>query len=165
MKNIAVGVLVSVMMFSVSAVSAMEPMMRQESKVQGQKAPDFTLKDTDGNKYSFSKARDGKKAILFFWATWCPHCRTQIKDLQSTHQAIAEQNIELVLIDLGEGERQVRSYLKQNSVTLPILLDEDGSVGEEYGVFGLPTFIFVNEAGNVASVAHDLPDDFEEFFK
>lgn len=36
----------------------------------GEHAPDFTLPDPTGNMLSFHEARDGKPALLSYWATW-----------------------------------------------------------------------------------------------
>ncbi len=40
----------------------------------GEKAPDFTVQDLEGNKVALSDFR-GKLVFLNFWATWCPPCR------------------------------------------------------------------------------------------
>jgi thioredoxin-like negative regulator of GroEL len=44
-------------------------------------APDFTLKDLEGNDVSINNFR-GKKVFLTFWATWCPYCKKQMPILQ-----------------------------------------------------------------------------------
>ena len=47
----------------------------------GKAAPDFTLATLDGDEVNMTQYREGKRAIIFFWATWCPHCRVALKEL------------------------------------------------------------------------------------
>ena len=45
----------------------------QEGIADGQMAPDFTLKDINGNPLSLSSLR-GKYVIIDFWGSWCIWC-------------------------------------------------------------------------------------------
>src|SRR3989338_11690436 len=47
----------------------------------GRPAPDFTLASVHGPYVNMTEFRGGEPALIFFWATWCPHCRTQLKEL------------------------------------------------------------------------------------
>jgi len=143
---------------------AMSPMMNPENPLIKLKAPEFTLPDLNAKSSSFSEIRAGKNAILFFWATWCPHCRTQIKEIQANQEQFLSQNIEIILIDIGEQKQQIVSYLKAAGVTLNVYLDQDGQVSDQYKIFGLPTFVFVNQQGIVTAVEHHLPKDFSVYF-
>ncbi len=158
-----------ILMFSVFAIFAGIPSVQAqlfqfENPMMNQAAPDFTLKTTEGATVNFSKYRDGKRAIIFFWATWCPHCRTQIKEIQSNQEQFLSQNTVMILIDTGEQKQQIVSYLKAAGVTLNVYLDQDGQVSDQYKIFGLPTFVFVNQQGIVTAVEHHLPKNFTEYF-
>lgn len=164
-SKICVLVVGIILFLGVTPGWAMSPMMNPENPLIGLKAPEFILSDLNAKSSSFEELRSGKNAILFFWATWCPHCRTQIKEIQSSQEQFLSQNTEMILIDTGEQKQQIVSYLKAAGVNLNVYLDQDGQVSEQYKIFGLPTFVFVNPQGIVTAVEHHLPKNFTEYFK
>jgi len=135
-----------------------------ENEDVGKPVKDFTLKIVKGEEMSLEEYRDGQKAIVFFWATWCPHCRIQLGELNKERNAIAEKGIKIVLVDIGESEAVVSRYLEKNEINLDVFLDEESRVSDAYGLVGVPTFYYVAEDGNVVDVQHSLPDDFENVF-
>lgn len=136
-----------------------------EHPLVGKKAPDFELDNMEAQKQSFSKMTANKNAILFFWATWCPHCREQINELSSKKEQLKTDGIVLTLVDLGEDPQLVQSYLEKNKLDFSVLLDTAGTVAEDYKVMGIPTFVFVDKAGTVRGVENGIGDDYPNYFK
>ena len=128
----------------------------------GKAAPDFTLDTLNAKNVNMTKFREGKPAILFFWATWCPHCRMALKDLNKTAQDIENKNIKILLIDIGEGIPEVQEYAKKNKLTLDVFLDKETSLQEPYGIIGVPTFVFISSDGKIKAVEHALPQNYED---
>lgn len=135
-----------------------------ENEIKGKPAPDFTLKTLSGEESSLASIRQGKKAIVFFWATWCPHCRKALSELNQRREEFAQKGIQLVIVDLGEKSEVVQKYVEKNGITLTIFLDEESSLADPYGLIGVPTFFFVKEDGNVADVQHGLPENLDNIF-
>lgn len=135
-----------------------------ENDLVGETAPPFTLPSISGAQVSFEQLREGKKSIIFFWATWCPHCRTALKDLNAKQKEIADKGIKLAIIDLGESKEAVVKHLQKNKITLDVLLDQDSVLGETYGLIGVPTFFFVDAQGIIRAVKHSLPEDLNSMF-
>jgi len=135
-----------------------------DNPLTGKPAPDFTLSTLNGKAVNMTQYRNNQKAIIFFWATWCPHCRVALKELNQDMSKIQSQGIKLIVIDLGEDEYQVRSYVKKSKYTLDIFLDKESSLAEPYGIIGVPTFFFVDEKGIIKTVKHSMPENFEEIF-
>jgi len=133
-----------------------------QNPLVGQRAPDFTLKIYNGNKVNMTKLRDNKSAIIFFWATWCPHCREALQELNQNLKQFESKGIKIMLVDLGETEKAVRYYVERNKIGVTVFLDQDSSLAENYGIIGVPTFIFVDQRGIVKAVEHSLPDNYEE---
>lgn len=129
------------------------------------KAPDAVLQDSEGRTKQLTTIIENKKAILFFWATWCPHCRTQIKELSARKEEMDKENITLILVDIGESVSKVVSFMKAQGVDLPVLFDVDGAVSETYMVFGIPTMVFVGADGVVRDVLNGFPDDYKELLQ
>jgi peroxiredoxin len=130
----------------------------------GNPAPDFKLKTLGGREMTLSEYRAGKKAVVFFWATWCPHCRVALKDLAERRAEFEQKGVSLALVDLGESPEVVRRYMERQEIGLDVFLDETRDSAGDYGVVGLPTFFFVDEAGIIRSVQHDLPAGWEALF-
>ena len=112
-----------------------------------------------------SEYRQGQPAIIFFWATWCPHCREALDTLGARVPEIEKQAIKVIVVDVGEGKNDVESYLKAHDVKLEVFFDEDSSVSSDYSILGVPTFFLISSEGTIKSVQHTFPEDYQEILK
>lgn len=155
-------VLFGVFVFLTLSPSARAQFFFMENPLVGQSAPDFILKTLNGGKVNMTKFRDNKSAIIFFWATWCPHCREALKELNKNLANIEGKGIKVILMDVGEPEKQVQRYLEKNKISATVFLDEESSLADPYGIIGVPTFVFVDSKGMVRAVEHAIPQNYEE---
>lgn len=105
----------------------------------GNKAPSFTLKDTNGKTVSLSDF-SGKVVIIDFWTTWCPPCKESSKELEKLHRKYGERDVVVlgVSMDSGSGAAQkVMDFAGRHSLTYRMLLD-DGKASESYAVRSIP---------------------------
>lgn len=142
--------------------SVQAQLSEMESPLIGKPAPDFSLESVKNGKVSLTKLRDGKGAIVFFWATWCPHCRRQLGELNAQAAEIEKKGIKIILIDLGENAKQVSAYLGKQGINLDAVLDENSSLADEYGLVGVPTFYLIDKKGVVKAMEHVLPENYEQ---
>ncbi len=113
-------------------------------------APDFTLKNMDGESFSLSDYR-GKVVMLNFWASWCPPCRHEIPSMESIYQDLLKQGFVVLGVNEFEDPDRVFSYMGRLSVfpSFPILFDREGKVSLLYGVKGMPTTFLIDKRGRV----------------
>ena len=127
--------------------------------VFGKPAPDFTLKDTDGNEAKLSDFK-GKVVLLDFWATWCDPCIQAMPHLQLLHENFKEKDV--VILGINSWERQkdkVMPFLKDHNITYRILLDSDNEVLGKYDVSRIPSFFILDKQGIIRYLYRGMPDD------
>lgn len=119
-------------------------------------AQDITVKDLKGNTVSIDSYK-GNPAILFFWTTWCPYCRKEIKELNKIYDQAKKEGTNIIGVNIGESTYKVQRFFKDYALKLTMLLDKDGLLSDKYEVIGVPTYIFLDKEGKVTSTEHSLP--------
>ncbi|MDP2384004.1 MAG: redoxin domain-containing protein [Nitrospirota bacterium] len=114
----------------------------------GMPAEDFYLVDLDGQSQSLSRYR-GKIVLLNFWATWCKPCTTEMPAIQASFDKLRDKGFVVLAINELEDDVKVREHIKQYGHTFPVLMDRDNKVANQFGVFGLPVSVFIDQEGRV----------------
>jgi peroxiredoxin len=114
----------------------------------GTTAEDFRLIDLEGKQQTLSQHR-GKVVLVNFWATWCKPCTTEMPAMQVTYDKLRDKGFVVLAINELEDEAKVREHIKQYGHTFPVLMDRDNKVANQFGVFGLPVSVFIDEKGVV----------------
>jgi peroxiredoxin len=112
----------------------------------GDNAPLFTLKDLKGNDVSLSSFK-GKPVFLNFWATWCPYCRKERKDLTALYKVYNDKGLVLISVSLDRSEDTLRDYMNDNPADYIVLTDTKMKSGAMYGVRGFPTTFLIDRDG------------------
>lgn len=119
------------------------------------KSIDFTLTDQYGKTHKLSDY-EGKVVFLNFWATWCPPCKEEMPYIEQLYKDYNKNNDDVVILgvaspNLGrEGSREhVVNFLKDQSYTFPVVLDEDGALAYQYGINAFPTTFIIDKEGYV----------------
>jgi peroxiredoxin Q/BCP len=101
---------------------------------RGDLAPDFTLKDQDGNERTLSTMLLNGRVVLFFYPAamtkGCTKESCHFRDLGSEFATLGAQRLG---ISMDSVEKQAE-FTKKNDLDYPLLADEDGAVAKLYGV-------------------------------
>jgi len=113
------------------------------------RAPDFALVDLDGETVSLAELA-GRTVVLNFWASWCPPCRAELPILVGFARETDPDHIALVSINQTTSERSLdalRSFVAEEEIRYPVLLDGTNRTFFDYGVRGIPTTFVISPEG------------------
>jgi cytochrome c biogenesis protein CcmG/thiol:disulfide interchange protein DsbE len=117
----------------------------------GDDAPDFTLKNLDGEKVSLSDY-EGQPVLINFWATWCGPCRLEMPIIEEMYQKYRDEGFVVLAVDVEESITVVNGFVKSMGLTFPVVLDYKGNVADgPYRLRAYPTSYFVGRDGKVTA--------------
>jgi peroxiredoxin len=140
----------------VGAAATAGPEGKQVAKV-GEKAPGFTLTDTDGKSHNLSDFQ-GKVVVLEWFNSECPfvvkhHAKnTTMADL--SNEFVGDEVVWVAINSGAPGKQGAGLELNKKvkaewNISYPILLDESGQVGKMYGAKTTPHMYIIDKDGTL----------------
>jgi thiol-disulfide isomerase/thioredoxin len=130
-------------------------------------AIDFELPDLNGAMVRLSQFKGERPVLIYFWATWCPHCSSIRPAVTKLREKVGPSEMEILAINVGGSDsiERVKRYQEGHPVSWAILYDGEGKVARAYGVQGIPLFILANKEGNVVYRESELPSDVRKYLE
>lgn len=83
--------------------------------------------------------------LVVFGASWCPKCNDELLELSQMYSKFKEHGVEVVFISLDETEDDFRNFSQDFPfLSLTDLKKWDGSIVNDYYVFGTPTMFLLS---------------------
>ena len=101
----------------------------------GDKAPDFSLPDADGNTVALSDFAGRKVIVYFYPAASTPGCTKQACDFRDSLAELNEAGLDVVGISPDKPEKRAK-VRDAEGLTFPLLSDPDKKVLTAWGAFG-----------------------------
>ncbi len=129
----------------------------------GDKAPDFTAKDQDGNDISLNDYKGKKLALFFYPAANTPTCTVEACNLNDNYKVLQDSGYEILGVS-ADTQRKQSNFKKKFDFQYPLLADVDKTVINAYGVWGPKKFMgrefdgihrltfVIDENGHIAKV-------------
>lgn len=106
----------------------------------GDKVPEFSSKDQDGNTINLSDYK-GKKLVVFFYPRAnTPGCTAEACNLRDNYELLQEQGYEILGVSEDSQKKQT-NFRDKYTFQYPLLADEDHTVIETFGVWGPKKFM------------------------
>lgn len=118
---------------------------------KGPMMPNLPLNRLDGSVTSFEEVRDGKPAIINYFASWCPPCKQELPHFQKAFDEYGDE-ISFIFLDALDGQREtlktINAFIKSFPFTGPVFYD-DGMFAAVFQTSSLPTTVFLDKEGRV----------------
>jgi thiol-disulfide isomerase/thioredoxin len=111
-------------------------------------APPLALKDINGRPFALGE-QAGSVLLVNFWTSWCRPCVTEMASLQRLDALLADTDLRIVTVNVGEDQAHVSRFLQQVSVELPVLMDYDASISKRWKIYVYPSSYLVDRQGNI----------------
>jgi len=114
----------------------------------GKPAPAFSLAQLHEPARSFGLAdMKGQVWVLNVWASWCAPCREEHPLLVALAR---DQPVPIVGLNYKDDPRNAQEWLLRLGDPYKVsIVDRDGRVGIDYGVYGVPETFVIDQAGIV----------------
>lgn len=144
-------------------------MPANELKV-GDKAPAFSLKNTEGKTVKLADYK-GKKVVLYFYPKDdTPGCTKEACGFRDDFSALRERGVEVIGVS-GDNQKSHQKFTEKYSLPFTLLSDPDHSVMEKYGAWGeknmygkivqgvLRSTFVIDEQGKIAHIFRKVKTD------
>lgn len=117
------------------------------SELVGRPMPEFALPDLfEQERLVEEDIFQGEVTLLNVWATWCPTCYVEHKELL----ALEQQGVRIVGMNYKDDPAEARTLLAETGDPYTInFIDREGSFGIHLGVFGAPETFLVDRHGRI----------------
>ena len=123
----------------------------EEKSEVGYLAPDFTLRDLQGNRDGLSNYK-GQVLVINFWATWCAPCRAEMPSFEALYRRYRSQGLAVLAVSLDKGaDAKVRQFVQDRGLSFPVLMDVDGEAERLYPSVSIPFTYVVGRSGRIVA--------------
>lgn len=142
-----------------TVVTMKDRLVQLKAVAVGQKAPDFTLNDPDGNPISLSSKLGGQTKLLLvdFWAAWCGPCRQENPNVVKVWKEYNKKGFDVFGVSLDRSKEDWLKAIKDDNLTWTHVSDLkywDCAPAKLYAVNAIPSNFLLD--GNGVIVGHNL---------
>ena len=126
----------------------------------------YEFKDSEGNIVRLSDS-SGEFILLNFSATWCQYCEMELPDLETfAEEGLAKCYIVMSPLNETNGMDDITDYLKNNDLSIPLIIDEEGVLFYYCNISSYPTSYIIDPNGHFSCYSNGAMslDGFHGFF-
>ncbi|MGC1241974.1 MAG: thioredoxin-dependent thiol peroxidase [Chryseosolibacter sp.] len=100
----------------------------------GDKAPDFTVNDQDGNPVKLSNLH-GKKVVLYFYPKdMTPGCTAEACNLRDNYKSMVKRGYEILGVST-DSEKTHKKFTEKEKLPFRLLADTERAIHDSYGTW------------------------------
>jgi len=106
----------------------------------GDKAPDFSMGDENGNIISLKDFANKKLILYFYPRDLTPGCTVESCNLRDNYEALLEKGFEVLGVSADDEKKHLR-FIDKHDLPFHLLADTDKKVLKAFGVWGPKKFM------------------------
>lgn len=126
----------------------------------GEQAPEISGTDADGGELRLSDFR-GKVVVLDFWAGWCRPCMSMVPHNRALVEHYRDRPVVLLGVNADRSRADLQHAQEANRINWRSWFDEDGAIGEAFGIEAYPTVLVLDKAGVIRYISVGVPGEGE----
>jgi peroxiredoxin len=118
----------------------------------GQKAPDFTMNDVNGNPVSLSSKIGAKLLLIDFWAAWCGPCRRENPNVVKVYGEFNKKGFDVFGVSLDQKKEDWVKAIADDKLTWTHVSDLQywgNAAAKTYAVSAIPANFLLDETGTI----------------
>jgi len=137
----------------VPVIKELKEMVRILKSVEiGQKAPDFTLNDVNGNPVALYSKIGSKLLLIDFWAAWCNPCRQENPNVVKVYNQFSKKGFDVFGVSLDRSKDDWIKAIADDKLTWTHVSDLqywNNAAAKLYGVGSIPANFLLDETGTI----------------
>ena len=124
--------------------------------LQGEKMPDFTLRDLEGEEHALSSILKQKLTVVFFWNAGEKEPRSSEEEQSSNalpylaHNSQSQSgDVHYVFLNVGQKPDAIRKALEESDVKIPVLMDAEKTLFNKIATGLLPRIYLLDKQGRI----------------
>jgi peroxiredoxin len=137
-----------------------ERVEKMKAVAVGQKAPDFTLNDPEGNPVSLSSKLGPKLLLVDFWAAWCGPCRRENPNLVKVYNEFHKKGFDVFGVSLDQQRDAWVKAISDDKLTWTHVSDLqywNNAAAKLYAVNSIPANFLLDDTGTI--IGKNLRED------
>lgn len=120
-------------------------------RLEPRPAADFTLAlFPDDESVRLSDFR-GQRIVINFWASWCPPCREEARDLERAWRELQDENVVFLGLNVWDDRGDALDFIDEFDVSYRNGVTEVSEVTVDFGVRGIPETFILSEDGLIVA--------------
>jgi len=130
---------------------------------EGKVAPDFVIRDMEGENHQLSML-ENPYAVVMFWATTCEHCRELLPRLHEWYLQENTIDLEFITISIDTSYARFEAYIRELEprwITSHDPLGWEGMVAGDYYIYATPSIFLMDRNRTIL----DKPITYRQFLR
>jgi peroxiredoxin len=142
-----------------TSIAALPPIKSLKERVAvmksvaiGQKAPDFTLSDVNGNPVALSSKIGSKLLLIDFWASWCNPCRQENPNVVKVYNEFHKKGFDVFGVSLDQKKEPWVKAIADDKLSWTHVSDLqywNNAAAKLYAVNSIPANFLLDETGKI----------------